>query len=289
MRILHHFGFSGGKDSTALALWACYESGLPLEDIRITMCDTDNENDATYAQAKLLNDTVHPVEIIRGERGFWDLARWKKRFPSTKARFCTQFLKMIPTQTWINARRNEGCDVILYSGVRAAESPDRAKLPESEWDGYYAAKVVRPLLRWSIDQVWAIHEKYSFPRNPLYEMGCHRVGCFPCINSRKAEIRVIAKYFPERIERLRQEEQSFNTINGISTFFPRNKVPFVQRSKEIQTKSRGKMLVATIDDVVRWAHTERGGKQNIFDFSHEENFRDDDRGLACSSSLGHCE
>lgn len=289
--IIHHFGFSGGKDSTALVLWAVYESGIPLEQIRVTMCDTDNENEATYNQARILHQTVHPVEMLMGPLGFWDLARKKKRFPSTKARFCTQELKMKPTQAWVVDRMNEGHDVILYSGVRASESPDRAKLPAEEWDGYYATTVKRPLLKWTIAEVWAIHDRYNFPRNPLYEIGFGRVGCFPCFNANKKEIRLYAKHFPERIDYIRDKENTLMDTRGNKAlhFFPKNKTPSCQCSRTVISAKGLPIQVPSIDDAVRWSNTARGGKDGVFEFYHEESFADDDKHVGCSSSLGYCE
>src|SRR5690606_33604630 len=64
---------------------------------------------------------------------FLDLCLWKGRFPSTKARFCTQFLKIIPIAEQVYFPLfEEGYKVVSWQGVRAAESAARAKLPERE-------------------------------------------------------------------------------------------------------------------------------------------------------------
>jgi 3'-phosphoadenosine 5'-phosphosulfate sulfotransferase (PAPS reductase)/FAD synthetase len=285
---INHIGVSGGKDSTALLLWAVHESGYPLESLRVSFCDTGNENQITYDYVKMLSEKVHPIEWLKPELGFYELAHKKKRFPSRKARFCTQHLKMLPTQRHVWKMVEEGHEVLLHSGVRAAESADRAKLPEREWDGFFALPVFRPLLKWSIAEVWEMHRKYGIPPNPLYAQGFKRCGCFPCINSCKEEVRLIAKHFPERIEKLSQEEKSFDTRNGISTFFVPKTVPEGQRSKEIVTAKGAAMKVATIEDVVRWSRTERGGKQYVMDLESEPDLAGDDY-LSCPSALGVCE
>jgi 3'-phosphoadenosine 5'-phosphosulfate sulfotransferase (PAPS reductase)/FAD synthetase len=285
---IYHIGISGGKDSTALLLWARYESGIPINQLRVTFCNTGNEAPATYRHVRMLSKKVHPVIWLKPPLYFFQLARKRKRFPSTRARFCTQELKLKPTKAYIEKLQAGGYNVICLSGVRAQESVARAKLPERTpaWLSYFGCEEWRPLLYWKIAEVWAIHERYKIPRNPLYDDGMSRVGCFPCINSRKEEIRLIARKYPERIEMLREQEARFNNINGISTFFPRNKVPLAHRTKEISTASGEKMKVATIDDVVQWSQTGQGGRQFTIDFDESTSSTDTNQ---CPSSIGACE
>lgn len=278
---LNHIGVSGGKDSTALLLWAVHESGYDRESLRATFCDTGNELPATYAHVQMLSERVHPIEILTPERDFYALARHKKRFPSARARFCTTELKMKPTRDYVYRLLDEGHEVLLHTGLRAGESADRAALPEREWDSWYALPVYRPMLSWSLDDVWAIHARYGVPRNPLYDLGMKRVGCAPCIMSQKREIRRIADLWPERIAMIRQAEQEAHGSNLIATFFARDKVPECQRSFPIETAAGELMNVATIDDVVRWSRTDRGGRQGILDFADEP--------MGCAHASGLCE
>lgn len=256
MSRIYHVGVSGGKDSTALLLWMIHESGIPREEIIATFCDTQNEARETYDQIVLLSNKVFPIQWLETE-GFIQLAMRKGRFPSTKARFCTQELKLLPTKRFLEDLSNEFDPIISVSGVRRGESFERSKL--TEWgnplESYFGLKEWRPLIDWTIDDVLAIHEKYNIPLNPLYGMGATRVGCFPCINSNKREMSLLAEKFPERIAQIREWEKEFNNLNGMSTFFPRKKVPMRFRSKTITTATGKPMKVCTIDDVVAWAKT----------------------------------
>lgn len=255
---IYHVGISGGKDSAALLLWAAYESGIPHNQIVASFCDTKNEAECTYEHIRMLSEKVFPIETIETE-GFFELAKRKKRFPSTKARFCTQELKLKPTKAYIEKLSERG-EVIGLSGVRRGESFERSKLPEwgSPLESYFGIREWRPLIDWSLKDVLVIHERYNIPLNPLYSKGAQRVGCFPCIMSSKGELRGIGMYYPERIDRIREAEQEFDNINGMSTFFARNKVPARFRSKEITTAKGEQVKVATIDDVVKWANTGKG-------------------------------
>lgn len=286
MTQINYCGLSGGKDSTATALWLIHESGLPRESMRFTFCDTENEHRFVYEHIQMLSSRVvewgcSAVITLHPERGFLDLAKWKGRFPSRKARFCTQFLKVIPTRDDVMSLVRDGNEVIVHSGVRAGESRERAKLVERGFDDMFGCTVHRPLLRWNLEQIVAIHERYGVALNPLYSYGFTRVGCFPCINSKKSEIRLISIHFPERIDEIRESERDLE-----STFFARKTTPERFRSLEVETK-KGPMNVGTIDDVVRWSHTGKRAREKtpmLF-----EDFYPDDATLVCPSGRGMCE
>lgn len=297
---IYHLGLSGGKDSTAVLLWIVYESGWDLDKLRVTFCDTGNEDGLTYAFLNMLRRDIFKFRLLKPERNFWELAKFKKRFPSRRARFCTQWLKIIPTREHVLDLQRAGNNALMLNGVRKDEgkpSNDRGDLPQFGWDEGFACDIFRPIYEWSIDDVWAIHKKYldlediiaivecdpimapmapekkakligkirenGIPRNPLYDMGVKRVGCFPCINSAKEEIRLLDEYRPERIDFIEsQEGQNESDRNNMySSMFARNTVPLPHRSIEIVTASGEKMKVATIRDVVQWSKTAYGGKQ----------------------------
>lgn len=207
---VNHFGLSGGKDSTALAIWAKKESGYPRESMDFSFCDTGNESPKTYEYIDYLEQALEiGITVIRPGLDFWELAARKKRFPISRARFCTYFLKIKPTLDYINATFRAGHTMTLHSGVRAAESNALAKMLEREFDGTFLCEVVRPLLALKISDIWQMHERYGIKPNPLYALGMRRVGCFQCVMSRKDEIAKIATLFPDSIAKIREKEGSF--------------------------------------------------------------------------------
>lgn len=175
-----------------------------------------------------------------------------------------------------------GHEVVVHSGVRAGESRDRAKLVERGFDDMFGTIINRPLLHKNLAEVLAIHERYSVPLNPLYSYGFMRVGCFPCINNRKREIKLISIHFPERIDEIREQEPQ---VGRTSSFFAPKVVPERFRSRLVQTR-RGPTKVPTIDDVVRWSRTGKGAREIQPWLSAEF---DDDAGLVCPSGSGMCE
>lgn len=278
---VNYCGMSGGKDSTATALWLIHESGVPKGSLRFTFCNTHNEDKVTYDYIAMLSEHflawgAPAIVWLEPERGFLELAKWKRRFPSRKARFCTQFLKVIPTRKDIEALQMAGHDVTLYSGTRRDESRDREALEPESFDLGFGCKVIRPFLTQSREDVFAYAERFGIPRNPLYDLGAWRVGCFPCINSRKEEIRAIAEHRPERIDEIRKWEQEVG-----SSFFASKTTPASFRSRRVWSEKQQRFFdVVTIDDVVAWSKTDRGGKQYPLRF---------DDGLVCESGRGMCE
>jgi 3'-phosphoadenosine 5'-phosphosulfate sulfotransferase (PAPS reductase)/FAD synthetase len=247
-------GVSGGKDSAAALIWLAFESGIPLNRIRATFFDNGNEHDWTIEHVKLLSDRVHFVEAIKSKISFYALALERHRFPSVKARFCTEVLKIWELQDYVQQLKKDGFDVIAISGVRADESEDRKKLSEWDYDGNLFCYKWRPLIRWTFADVVAFHAKHNVPMNPLYALGATRVGCWPCVMSNKKEIRTIALMFPERIDQIRTYEQRFEKEQGrYSPFFNPSGIPERFRTKNVVAKDGTKYLIATIDDVVRWS------------------------------------
>lgn len=306
---IYHAGVSGGKDSTGLLLELRFESGLPLEKMDVTFCDTGNEDSFTYAFLDLLREVVAPlrIDVIRPDKDFWELAYSRHSFPTRRARFCTQELKIIPTRSYVFELQRAGKNVLMMNGVRreeGREGNDRGSAQEWELDlEGFCTWLHRPIVHHTIEQIWAMHRKYipldavlsiiwndptmapdmkqqlagkiiesGIPRNPLYDMGAKRVGCFPCINSAKGEVHAMSKYRPERIDFIEAQESHVGTVNpfGYCNFFHSRTVPTQFRNKRIsgttlRTKEYREYLVPTIRDVVEWSKTARGGKQYAMD------------------------
>lgn len=118
--------WSGGKDSQACLIWAIKESGFKKETIEAVFCDTGWEHEDTYKQVTSVAEELGvKLVIVKSKKynGFVDMAVKKKRFPSTKARFCTEELKTKPMIDYI---LDECGDVLVIQGIRADESRNRS-------------------------------------------------------------------------------------------------------------------------------------------------------------------
>ena len=120
--------YSGGKDSQASLIWAVNQYGK--ENVLAVFCDTGWEHSVTYQHIR--NTTaLLGVELImlksKKYNGMLDLATKKKRFPSTKARFCTSELKAIPMIDWVLSQQEH---LLIIQGIRADESKSRSLMQE---------------------------------------------------------------------------------------------------------------------------------------------------------------
>jgi 3'-phosphoadenosine 5'-phosphosulfate sulfotransferase (PAPS reductase)/FAD synthetase len=317
LKVCNMVSVSGGKDSTATLLLAI-ERGV--ENIHPVFADTGNEHELTYEYLDYLEratgvsiQRVKPdfsAQIIRKRdvtmdkwrkdgvseerieqvkkllvptgNPFLDMCIWKGRFPSSKARFCTEELKVIPiTEYAVWPLLKEYDRIESWQGIRWDESRARQSYVEREGIEPDVARVFayRPILSWTAEQVFDYHRKHGVEWNPLYEHGMGRVGCMPCINANKNEIRAIAGQFPEVIERIAQWEKlvSETTKRGSATFFCATNDSTVKSDDDINYKTHG------IRRITSWANTTRGGRQRDLIAT------DFDDGATCRSVYGLCE
>lgn len=294
---------SGGKDSTATLLVAMAWEVPGLEAV---FADTGHEHPATYEYVEYLSEaTGVPIRWVKAdfsaqiarkrayveekwpEKGvpssvveaalsvlhptgipYLDLCLWKGRFPSRMAQFCTEELKRNPIIEQVFMPLMDGdepAQILSWQGVRADESLNRKYLPECDEVGGGLFNY-RPILKWNVESVFEAHRWAGIKPNPLYLQGAGRVGCMPCINCAKDELRQIALRWPEEVARVREWERlvSMASRRGSATFFQGDSV-----------KTHG------IDHFVEWSMTRRGGRQ--FDL-----FAKLETG-GCSSSYGLCE
>jgi 3'-phosphoadenosine 5'-phosphosulfate sulfotransferase (PAPS reductase)/FAD synthetase len=130
----------------------------------------------------------------------------------------------------------------------------------------------RPILRWTARDVFHAHDLAGIKPNPLYLQGQSRVGCMPCINCGKDDLRQISRRFPEHIERVAEWERLVSQVCR-----PRSPVSFFHMGTQGPSGQE-----SSIWSVVEWSKTTRGGRQ--FDL-----LSDLEDPKACSSAYGLCE
>ncbi|MCZ2247286.1 MAG: DNA phosphorothioation system sulfurtransferase DndC [Bacteroidia bacterium] len=140
-------GFSGGKDSTVMLqlVWEALKQvkdlhGVAGRDIYVVCNDTMVENPVIteyvhrvlhkIEQAAVEQDI--PIRVIktipRLEDSFWvNLIGKGYPAPNNAFRWCTERLKIKPTQRFILEQVNEYGEAIILIGTRSAESASRAK------------------------------------------------------------------------------------------------------------------------------------------------------------------
>lgn len=276
---------SGGKDSTATCLHL-KDLGIPYKALFL---DTGWEAASTYRYLRdELPEIIGPIvwrrmeidldgkpELLALAQGFEArlghysamirLILTKGMFPGRQVRFCTQGLKAQVSQAYLDSLDDE---VISVVGIRAEESQARAKMGEWEWSDSTDSWVWRPLIAWTYDDVIALHTKHGVRPCSLYLQGASRVGCWPCIYARKAEIRHLAEADPDRVALIADLEQVISDRlwdrhskagKDPDAFSPRS---WFQGPTPRSTNGEARPREAwPIDRVVEWSRTSRGGRQ----------------------------
>lgn len=174
-KVRHILGLSGGKDSTALALYLKNE----IPDIEYFFCDTHKELPETY-------EYIDKLEILLGKkinrlepnRGFdhW-LEIYDGYLPNPRSRWCTKKLKIEPLEKFVGDD-----ETVSYIAIRADE--DRV--------GYISTKpnikTVFPFMRDGLVKrdIFRIIEESGIGI-PGYYSWRSRSGCFFCFFQRKVE------------------------------------------------------------------------------------------------------
>jgi len=200
MATRHILGISGGKDSSALAIYMRDQ----VPEMEYFFCDTGAELPETYEYlAKLEAYFGKPIRRLNSGRDFdhW-LDVYRGTLPSPQVRWCTKNMKIRPLEDWIASEFN-GDDVVSYVAIRADE-PGR--------EGYLSTKknisVRYPFREDGIDKdgVFKILEDAGVGVPGYYEWRT-RSGCYFCFYQRKAEWVGLAERHPDLFDKAMAYEQ----------------------------------------------------------------------------------
>lgn len=186
IKLLQHYepeegywvAFSGGKDSIVI-LDLVRRSGVKHET-HFSMTTVDPPEVYQFIKEYYPN-----VIWDRPKRSMFKLIEEKMMLPTRQIRFCCHYLKELG-----------GSHRIIVVGVRAAESPKRAKEPlfgqstrtKNKW-------FIRPILRWSDEDVWSYIRKYNLKYPSMYDEGYKRLGCIMCpLQTKSGRIRDKERY-----------------------------------------------------------------------------------------------
>ena len=202
----HICGISGGKDSSALALYL--RKTRPDLELEYFFCDTGAELPETYEYLTRLEAVLgQPIVRLNAERGFdhW-FEVFRGALPSPQMRWCTKNMKIKPLEEWV------GDNVVTsYVAIRADESNRK---------GYVSTKpniqAVFPFVEDGIshDDVLRILDDAGLGLPEYYEWRT-RSGCYFCFYQRKAEWVGLADRHPDLFRRAVQIEKKVLSDAGV--------------------------------------------------------------------------
>jgi 3'-phosphoadenosine 5'-phosphosulfate sulfotransferase (PAPS reductase)/FAD synthetase len=199
--VRHVCGISGGKDSTALAIYM--RDRVP--EMEYFFCDTGAELKETYEYIDRVEVYLgKPIHRLNPER---DFDHWLQIFgnylPSSRMRWCTRKLKIEPFEKFV------GTDpVISYIGIRADE--DR--------EGYISTKPnITPSFPFREDGIRLADVHRILAQSglglPKYYEWRSRSGCYFCFFQRKAEWAGLLERHPEAFAKA-VEYEKVDSVTG---------------------------------------------------------------------------
>ena len=209
IRTRHICGISGGKDSSALAVYL--RRTRPDLDLEYFFCDTGAELPETYEFLGKLEAVLNrPIARLNPERPFSHyFAMRRGMLPSPQIRWCTVDLKIKPLERWVGED-----DCVSYVAIRADENNRK---------GYVSTKpnirAVFPFKEDGIgyDDVLRILEEAGIGLPSYYEWRT-RSGCYFCFFQRKAEWVGLSERHPELFARAAAIESGILDEAGTKDF-----------------------------------------------------------------------
>jgi phosphoadenosine phosphosulfate reductase len=120
-------------------------------------------------QIKTYSPTTRLLEELlykKGPTSFYNSLEERKE--------CCHIRKIEPLKRALKGKR------LWVTGLRAAQSKNRASLDLLEWDSNFELLKFNPLINWSLEAIEAYLEEHNVPQNRLHKKGFVSIGCQPC-------------------------------------------------------------------------------------------------------------
>jgi 3'-phosphoadenosine 5'-phosphosulfate sulfotransferase (PAPS reductase)/FAD synthetase len=208
---------SGGKDSqTALrvVVEACDRAGVDRSRIVVShQCLGRMEWPGTLELVR--RQAAHyglRVEVSKyrdrhgQERTLLDYVRARRKWPSSKQRFCTSEFKRGPGgRVLVQLFRESPGRILNIYGFRADESPARAKKPTFARNARFSTGVREvwdwlPIHHLSEGEVWRSIRDSGVPSHDAYRLGMPRLSCRFCIFAPRAALIIAGRANPELLD-----------------------------------------------------------------------------------------
>ena len=259
----HILNLSGGKDSTALAVYM--RDRVP--DMEYVFCDTGKELPETYEYLNSVEAFLGtPIVRLNADYSFDHYLEIFSGFlPSARMRWCTRDLKLRPFERYV------GDDPVMsYIGIRADEyregyishKPTITAVYPFKEDGITKADVFRIL-----DEVGLGLPEYYTWRT--------RSGCYFCFFQRKAEWVGLKENHPELFKRAKTYEKPATATGQRYTWMPGESLDELE-ARATQIKADYKVTLARLSE-----RATNRPLMELFDDAHNEDDEGEDPCLMC--------
>lgn len=192
--------YSAGKDSTACLKWAL-ETGKPT---RAILANTGNEPEDTFEYIQYVEQELNiPIEVYqRSGNDFFSIVRRRGMWPIPDRCLVSSTVKRDDFK-WYLEITDTSQDALIILGHRRSESRRRAILTDFAPTSRAGRAVYRPILDWSLNDVFEFLDTNSLRAHPAYAKDRKRVGCVWCVNSKQDDLVRDEELYPGRCAELR--------------------------------------------------------------------------------------
>jgi len=143
------------------------------------------------------------LKIVKPEIDYYTLAKeWG--IPNFKSRWCCRELKINPIKQYLSKL---GGSKVVFDGIRAAESNDRATYFPIWYHPGFDALSISPNFFWSDGDVDEYINERGLPRSPVYKYGTSS-ECWCGAYKRISDFKMLLKLHPEIYEKLIEVENA---------------------------------------------------------------------------------
>ncbi len=214
LRLPVNVGFSGGKDSLALAGIA----RKALRELIFVFSDTGLEFPETQKYVKeAAKEFGAKLVVLSGEADFWgQLDEYGP--PAKDFRWCCKTQKLSPIAGWIADKYRMGC--ITLDGRRRYESTQRAGISAVESNPFIPGqRLLSPIRNWRALDVWLYIRWRALRPNPLYDMDFERIGCWLCPSAPVSELENLRRTHPKMYARWKERLHRWGEASKVDPRF----------------------------------------------------------------------
>lgn len=223
----HLLGLSGGKDSSALAIYL--RDKIP--EMEYFFADTGAELPETLAYIDMLEDYLgKPIKRLNANKGFDYYLKLNGNFlPTAKSRWCTSELKLRPFEEYVGDD-----EAITYVGIRADEMYRQGYLSKKANISAKYPFIEDGLVK---EDIFRILETSGIGVPKYYEWRS-RSGCYFCFFQRKEEWVGLYERHPELFEKAKFYESYHKELGRSHTWSQGEYLEdIIARSEEVKSNA----------------------------------------------------
>ena len=190
--------FSGGRDSLCTLEYMRRlgeQAGVEITALHVNTTAGFPEVEK-YVERACRKLAVRLV-TLRPERDFFETAK-KWGIPGVRARWCCETLKVAPLRKYLAEIAEPK---VIYDGIRAAESPIRARYVPVWFHPAFRCFSVSPIFYWSNEKVDSYIKRLGLPQNPTVQLGCSG-ECWCGAYKSRTDFEALLEVHPEIFDKL---------------------------------------------------------------------------------------